>query len=137
MPSKRGSEPAKKKPSPKGSSRQVSENEIHMLAWQWVCETYPDLLIFHVPNGEDRDLKVALKLKRMGVLPGVADFLMFCETDVAIEMKDATGPQRKSQERFQKKWEALGKTYVIARSLDEFKDIVTTHVWPKMPWDVK
>jgi hypothetical protein len=108
-----------------------------MLAWQWVQKTYPDLLIFHVPNGGSRNLPEALKFKRMGVLPGVADFLMFCKTDVAIEMKDKGGDQSPAQKKFQKKWEVLGKTYVIARSLDEFKDIVTTHVWPEMPWDIK
>ena len=137
MPLKRGSKPAKKKPSYTDYSRQVSENEVHMLAWQWVCEAYPDLLIFHVPNGGNRNLAEALKFKRMGVLPGVADFLMFAEADIAIELKDKGGDQSKAQKKFQKKWEALGKTYTIARSLEEFKEIINRHMPPPMPWEVK
>jgi len=70
-PLKTGSKPEKKKPLPKDYSRQISEKEIHMKAWQWVKTYYPDLLIFHVPSGEPRDVVVAMKLKRMGVVAGV------------------------------------------------------------------
>jgi hypothetical protein len=104
-----------------------------MLAWQWVKKTYPDLLIFHVPSGEPRDVTVAMKLKRMGVVPGVADFLMFTPTHaIAIEMKDDDGRQSDPQKRFQKQWEACGNVYEIARSLKEFQDIVRAYEvsWP-------
>jgi hypothetical protein len=131
MPLKRGSKPAKKKPSPKDFSRQSSEHEVHLLAWQWVQKTHSDLLIFHVPNGGNRNLQEAIKFKRMGVLPGVADFLMFVRgSDVAIEMKDGNGKQSEAQVAFQKRWEALGKVYLIARSLKEFQKIVNGYVWP-------
>jgi hypothetical protein len=129
--SKRGSKLAKKKPSPKASSRQISEKEIHMKAWQWVKTYYPDLLIFHVPSGEPRDVTVAMKLKRMGVVPGVADFLMFIPGhSIAIELKDDGGRQSDPQKLFQKKWEACGFRYKIARSLEEFQGIVRKHYWP-------
>lgn len=137
MPLKHGSRPAKKKPSSKDFSRQVSENEIQLHAWQWVSETYPDLLIFHVPNGEPRDIATAMKLKRMGVIPGVADFLMFDEIDVAIELKKKKdGVQTTAQKKFQKRWEALGKTYAVARSLEEFKNIIING-HGKMPWEIE
>src|SRR4029077_3468069 len=98
-PSKHGSKPARKKRSPKDFSRQISEKEIHMHAWQWVQKTYPNLLIFHVPNGEDRNIAVAMKLKRMGVVPGVADFLMFIPgCGIAIELKEKGGDQSEEQE---------------------------------------
>jgi hypothetical protein len=131
MPSKLGSKPEKKKPSSEGSSRQTSEKEVHMLAWQWVRKTYPDLLIFHVPSGEPRDVVVAMKLKRMGVVPGVADFLMFVPgRSIAIEIKDGDGRQSDAQKHFQKQWKACGNFYEVARSLIEFQNIVNTHVWP-------
>jgi cobalamin biosynthesis Co2+ chelatase CbiK len=105
-----------------------------MLAWQWVKKTYPDLLIFHVPSGEPRDVVVAMKLKRMGVVPGVADFLMFLPGHgIAIEMKDDGGRQSDPQKRFQKQWELCGNKYHIVQSLGEFKAIVLVymdHVWP-------
>jgi hypothetical protein len=134
-PSKLGLKPEKKKPSSKGSTRQTSERKVHMLAWQWIKKTYPDLLIFHVPSGEPRDVVVAMKLKRMGVVPGVADFLMFVPGyNIAIEMKEDSGRQSDAQKRFQKQWEACGNVYQVARSLTDFQNIVNTYVWP---WSLK
>ena len=94
---------------------------------------YPDLLIFHVPSGEPRDVVVAMKLKRMGVVPGVADFLMFVTgRAVAIELKDEGGRQSDPQKLFQKRWQVCGNMYVIVRTLDEFKRVVNAYVlgWP-------
>lgn len=99
--------------------------------WQWVRKTYPDLLIFHVPSGETRDIATAVKLKRMGVIPGVADFLMFVAgVAVAIEMKEPNGKQSAVQKIFQERWEKAGNFYKIARSLEEFQLIVNRYVWP-------
>jgi hypothetical protein len=134
-PSKSGSKPAKKKQSSKDFSRQISEKEIHMKAWQWVQQTYPGLLIFHVPSGELRNPITAIKLKRMGVVPGVADFLMFVNGhNVAIELKDKGGAQSMAQKHFQQQWEACGNVYEIARSLEHFQNIVSTYTWP---WSLK
>ena len=132
MPSKAGSKPASAKQSKPDFSRQISEKEIHMKAWQWVKAEYPDLLIFHVPSGEPRDVVVAMKLKRMGVVPGVADFLMFVPgCAVAIELKDGGGRQSDPQRRFQSKWEACGNRYEVARTLEEFQAIIrSVDSWP-------
>lgn len=93
-----------------------------MHAWQWVQKTFPDLLIFHVPNGEDRSLATALKLKRMGVVPGVADFLCFKgPRRVAIELKDEGGKQSIAQQVFEKRWTAEGGEYHVYNSLASFK----------------
>lgn len=131
-PLKRGSRLGSAKLSLKVSSRQISEKEIHLKAWQWIRETYPDLLIFHVPSGEHRNVITAVKLKRMGVVPGVADFLMFVPGfGVAIELKNKGGTQSADQKLFQSRWEGLGNQYRVARSLDEFKDIVNVmYNWP-------
>jgi hypothetical protein len=131
MPSKRGSKPESEKPSSKVSSRPISEKEIHMKAWQWVKTYYPDLLIFHVPSGEPRDVVVAMKLKRMGVVPGVADFLMFLPGHgIAIELKEDGGRQSDPQKLFQKRWEHCGFRYYLVRSLEEFQEIVRKYDWP-------
>lgn len=130
-PLKFGSKPEKKKRSSKAFSRQISEKEIHMKAWQWVRNTYPDLLIFHIPSGEHRNVITAIKLKRMGVVPGVADFLMFVHGKaIAIELKDKGGKQSDEQKVFQQRWETLGHEYKIVRSFDEFQNTVNTYVWP-------
>ncbi len=123
--SKLGLKPAKKKALRKVSLRQPSENEIHMKAWQWVKEAHPDLLIFHVPNGEHRNTATANKLKRMGVIRGVPDFLCFTPfRDIAIELKNNAGEQSKDQFRFECKWKAGQRQYFICRTLEEFQGTV-------------
>src|SRR4249919_2260459 len=113
-PLKHGSKPVKKKPSLKDFSRQISEHEVHLHCWQWVKNTYPELLIFHVPNGGNRNIAEAQKFKRMGVVPGVADFLMFTYSHaIAIELKDESGKQSDAQKNFQTRWESLGHKYEV------------------------
>lgn len=34
---------------------------------------FPDILIYHVPNGGKRDIKTAVRFKAMGVCPGIPD----------------------------------------------------------------
>lgn len=100
-----------------------------MHAWQWVEREHPSLMIFHVPNGELRHIKVAEKLKRMGVVPGVADFLCFTQNrKVAIELKDDDGEQSDDQIRFERRWRDIGGEYYICRTLDAFKALVNAIV---------
>jgi hypothetical protein len=97
-------------------------------AWQWYLENFSarSLLLFHVPNGELRDHRTAEKLKRMGVVAGVADFLAFTATRrAAIELKDSDGGQSADQIRFERYWTALGGEYYLCRSLDDFKNLLT------------
>lgn len=104
-----------------------SENEIHMKAWAWVQKTHPDLLIFHVANERKASVQYHIKLKRLGTLKGVADFLAFPGRlpNVAIELKDEDGVQDADQVKFQKRWERTGGLYYIVRTLNEFQTIVT------------
>lgn len=119
---------AKRKPST-GPARpeDISEQCLHLHTKQFLDKAglFNKLLIFHVPNGEKRDARTAVKLKRMGVRPGVADWLLFTPKGaVAIELKDAEGEQQPSQLVFQRQWEACGHEYVIVRSLEEFVAVV-------------
>lgn len=104
-----------------------SENEIHMHCWAWVKKTHPELLIFHVANERQASVQYHMKLKRLGVLKGVADFLAFpCKLPyVAIELKDDKGVQDAEQLKFQARWECTGGLYYVVRTLPEFQNIVT------------
>ena len=116
-----------KKPAKK---RGVSENEIHMKCAKWVRDTYPQLLIFHVANELKAHVSYHLKQKRLGKLPGVADFLAFPNggAKVAIELKDDKGKQDADQTRFQRRWERTGGAYYLVRTLAEFQSIVSALV---------
>jgi len=99
-----------------------------MHACQWLKNEITGLLIFHVPNGEHRHIKVAQKLKRMGVLPGVADFLCFTPNrKIAIELK-AGSSQSAGQEKFEKRWKLLGGEYHLCRTLTDFQNLINAIV---------
>jgi hypothetical protein len=56
----------------------------------WFRQTYPDTLIFAIPNGGMRSKSQALKLKVEGVVPGFPD-LFIPAWSVCVEMKKAKG----------------------------------------------
>jgi len=127
---------ARLKPSLKAKKRNLARSEssppddlpesgLQMHCWQWFKKAYPYVLMFHVPNGELRHISVADKLKRMGVVPGVADFLAFplLGTKHAIELKTLTGSQKTAQERFERYWTKSGGSYDIARTLEDFQAV--------------
>lgn len=96
-----------------------------MKCWQWVRTAYPDLLIFHVANERKTNVQHHVKLKRMGVLPGVADFLVFPgKQKFAIELKDAKGVQSVDQVSFELLWTRAGGRYFLVRTLEEFQIVV-------------
>lgn len=83
------------------------------------------LLIFHVPNERIGGIGAIVHFKRMGVMPGVADYLAFMPgRGVAIELKHGDGDQRPDQEKFQIRWEACGNTYFLCRTLEEFQGVI-------------
>ena len=108
-------------------TRKASETCLQMHCQQWLEKSYiwNNYLIFHVPNERRGGIGAIMHFKRMGVRPGVADYLMFTNRNAAIEIKDDKGKQRKGQEKFQRDWESLGHLYFVVRTLEEFQGIVT------------
>lgn len=100
-----------------------------MKAQQWLEKSgiWSRLLIFHVPNERRGGVGAGVHFKRMGVRAGVADYLAFPpgRPAWAIELKDAEGAQRKTQEDFQREWEAAGHVYAVVRTLEGFQRIVS------------
>ena len=97
----------------------------HCQAWLESSGIWGRYLIFHVPNERRGGIGTVMHFKRMGVRPGVADYLLFANgRAAAVELKDKKGEQRKDQEKFQRQWEALGYPYFIARTLEEFQGIM-------------
>jgi len=93
---------------------------------KWVRDTHPALLIFHVANERKAAPQYHVKLKRLGVLKGVADFLVFPVDGrkFAIELKDDKGVQDEDQAKFQRRWEYTGGLYFVARTVAEFQNVV-------------
>jgi hypothetical protein len=87
----------------------------------------PDVIMRHVPNGEERTLRTAQKLKAMGVLPGSADLeFHWCEVDIGkhrkllhLELKVANRKMSEAQAGFALAMKLLGDEYLVAKSIDE------------------
>ncbi len=103
-----------------------SERALHYLCQQWLVKTgwWDHLLIFHVPNERRGGFGAQVHFKRLGVRPGVADYLLIGRRRAAIELKNETGEQSGEQEKFQRAWESTGGLYFVVRTLEDFQRIV-------------
>ena len=78
-------------------------------------------VIFHIPNENQH------KLIGVGLLPGASDLIVIhpgIDRPLFIEVKDSKGKQSPKQAAFEQRIKALGYTYEVVRSLEEFKNII-------------
>jgi len=79
----------------------------------------PDVSWLHVPNGERRDKITGAKLKRMGVLAGAADLLLWHQgNSFALELKAAGGRLSESQLEFMTRFADAGGHVAVAEGID-------------------
>lgn len=122
---------------PKKRSHKSNEGRIQAECFQWFHNTFPQYrgLLFHVPNENDRSdsnpIQGAIR-KSLGVWPGVSDFICLIPRGghgaLLIEMKDEHGTQKPAQKAWQAAVEAQNYLYVICRSFDQFKSIITKYL---------
>lgn len=87
----------------------------------------PDVIWFHVPNGEYRDKRSAAKLKAMGVLPGVPDLVFDNGNILYLEIKKPGGVLSAAQRQFKACAERAGRHYAVAHSSTEALGILRKH----------
>lgn len=89
-------------------------------------------LLFAVPNGGKRNIREAERLKSQGVIPGVSDLILMIPKNglgsLCIEMKIEGGRQTINQREWQEQVEKVGIKYEIARSIDEFMNIINKYL---------
>ena len=97
---------------------------------RWFRYQYPHLVIYAVPNGGSRNVREAQRLKAEGVLSGVADLVVLLTQgkSLYIEMKVKGNRQTQNQKDFQKKVIALGHTYAVCYTFDEFKQVIENYI---------
>lgn len=106
----------------------AKEISLHMSVAAFLRRAWPaDLLWFHVPNGEKRDKATAGKLKAMGVLAGVPDFVFVMpNAQVAfLELKRGDGETSEEQDKFCDRARACGCGYAVARSMEEVEVVLS------------
>jgi hypothetical protein len=123
---KRGSQ-TKKSGSRKTLASQ-SETALQIEVVKLFRERLKNTVWFHVPNGERRSPLTAVKLRGMGVRPGVADFILLCQgIAIAIELKTEKGAQSVNQTSFMHAWRKAGGEYAICRSLDHVITLINAN----------
>lgn len=93
--------------------RFISEHAEQCRLIAWFRATYPDVLIFAIPNGGARNIVTATKLKAEGVLPGVPD-IFIPAWKLWVEMKKEKGGRvSESQKKIFPQLEKSGYSIVI------------------------
>lgn len=90
----------------------------------WWKYKFPEVLIFHIPNGEFRSPSTASRLKKAGVVPGIPD--LFCPAmRLWIEIKREDGGKvSNEQKRIHQYLESIGDTVIIAHGAREASERV-------------
>jgi len=105
-----------------------SEDDLQEQVVTWFRLQYPKEIIFSIPNGARTSISVAKKLKKTGLLRGVPDLFIPHVTardgGLFIEMKLPKNYPTEHQKVMLIKLEKLGYRVEIAKSFDQFQDIV-------------
>jgi hypothetical protein len=115
------------------------EDRLQVQVADYLRLQYPKVLWFHVPNGGNRNAREGARFKRMGVLPGVADILIFHPgrmnnfdigkyNGLCVELKIKPNKQADSQKEFQNKISQVGWRYELCYTFDESKRIIDNYL---------
>ena len=109
------------------------EGKLQTACVDWFRKTFPEKVIFAIPNGGVRSRAEAGRMKGQGVLAGVPDlFVAHVAADrggLFIEMKaDRASKSTDLQVAMQKQLQAAGYTVSECRSLEEFKNLIHSHI---------
>lgn len=94
---------------------------------------YPKGLIYAIPNGGQRNVIVAAKLKAEGVLSGVPDLHIAIAKNgfhgLYIELKNGkVGKVSENQKTIMEKLQSEGYRCEVCRSFDEFRTIIDNYM---------
>jgi len=110
------------------------EHLLQVSCVKWFRLQYPNLasLLFAIPNGGLRNIKVATKLKAEGVLAGVPDlFLAFPKHGLHglfIEMKYGKNTVTDSQREMMMKLSEAGYWCVVVYNFDQFTNEIQNYL---------
>ena len=93
----------------------VSEHDEQCGLVSWFKRTYPEYLIFAIPNGGGRAITEAKRLKIEGVMSGVFDLQIITNRGMIffVEMKKIGGKLSKAQKEFAEYLDHVGIGYIV------------------------
>ena len=103
-------------------SDELLERDLQARCVGWWNESDLPGLLFHVRNEGKRSRLEAASLAALGVVAGVADFILLLPNGRVhlIELKRPGGTQSNEQHRFEVAAKAMGHTYDVVQSLWQF-----------------
>ena len=108
------------------------ESEMQQSCITWFRLQYPNHILYAIPNGGSRNVKEAARLKREGVLAGVADLFLSCAKKglhgLYIELKVGKNKQSPNQIAFEIKVVKEGYGYKVVYSFDEFREVINGYL---------
>lgn len=127
---------AQQEKSQRRASPRHEESALQKTCVTWFRAQYPEhaLMLFAVPNGGGRSRIESAIMKGEGVTAGVADLILLEARggygSLCIEMKirDKASKQRQSQKAWQASAERAGNRYVVIRSFEAFRAVVTEYM---------
>ena len=111
----------------------TTEHEIQVACVNYFRLRYPKGLIYAIPNGGQRNVIVASKLKAEGVLSGVPDLHIPMAkkgyNGLYIELKNGkAGKVSDNQQTIMDKLQSEGYRCEVCRSFDEFRNVVDDYM---------
>ena len=109
-----------------------TEHEIQVACVNYFRLRYPKGLIYAIPNGGQRNVIVASKLKAEGVLSGVPDLHIPIAKKgfhgLYVELKNGkAGKVSDNQKTIMEKLQSEGYQCEVCRSFDEFRNVVDNY----------
>lgn len=105
----------------------MKECDIQKGCVNWFRNTYPEYVIFSVPN--EGCYRRKNYFESLGMLSGVSDTIVILPNKVIfIEFKALKKYQRKEQRDFENRCLEFGFSYYVCRSLEQFKDIISSEL---------
>ncbi len=96
----------------------LTEDEEQIKFLQHFKRTYPKVLIYHTPNGGQRHIATAMKMKALGVVKGIPD-LFIPEFKLWVEMKRVKGKLSDEQKAMNEYLESVGYKVIVAYGCDD------------------
>jgi len=88
--------------------------------------------LWAIPNGSQRHIVAAVKLKAEGVMPGVSDLFLMIPKDgwhgLFIELKVKGGRVSEAQKEFMELATAMGYKAVVCYGFEQAKDAITNYL---------
>lgn len=133
---KEGRDPKTVKKPPRDPSEGPSESEVQQSCIKWFQlqhrALWEDGVLFHIANEGIRLGGQGRRIKREGIVRGVADLCLAMPRHgygaLYIEMKRPDRYQSPQQRTWQKNIERHGNKYVVCKSLDEFIKIINRYL---------